>query len=221
MLKKLFIIPYYGEWPEWMSKYTEQMSRLKKYGYDFYITNDIDDFCRRAREVLDIDIELDPGTSKLHDFRTAFGLMYQDILEGYDFWGITDLDCVYGNILNFMPDEDLKDLDIWSNHHNYICGPWTLFKNIEKVNNLFKKFHGWHGLMAEKNNQNPGRWTEQEYSDIVDREHELGNINRKYTFYQGKDPNIDNNLKLVEDKLFDGDDQIMMFHFNRKKRWPI
>lgn len=221
MLKKLFIIPYFGEFPRWISQYMWHIKHLAKYGYEFLITQDLADFVSRAKKYLDIDVGIEPGTSKSHDLRSAFGLMYQDKLDGYDYWGITDLDCVYGNIPHFMTDEELSVLDIWSNHHNYICGPWTLFKNTEEINRLFEKFPGWRGLMSDINNPNPGRWTEQEYSAIVDREHESGSINRKYTFFQGKDPSITDNLSLKGDELFEGQDQIMTFHFNRTKEWPL
>lgn len=220
MIRKLFITPWSGDFPSWMDKYKDHINHLGKYGYDWLITTDMDDFSIRAREALGLEANITPGTPLLHNYRTAYGLMYADKLKGYDYWGITDFDCVYGEIPNFISDKKLLGLDIWSNDGSYICGPWTLFKNTEKVNNLFRLVPQWEGLMQSLDRQ-PGRWTEVEYSQVVDNEHNVGNINRLYTHFQGKNPDIWQNLTLKDDKLFDAEDEIMMFHFNHTKIWPL
>lgn len=220
MLKKLFLIPWIGDFPIWMPQYREHIKHLKKYGYDFYISNDEDDFATRVEKTLGFSPVITRGSSLSHNYRSAFGLMYQDILKDYDFWGITDLDCVYGNISHFNDDIDLEEIDIWSNHHNYICGPWTLFKNTDRINTLFKKVPNWEELMRSTT-LHPGRWTEVEFSQAVDKEHNAGEIYREYTHYQGKDPNIWFNLSFKDGMLYDDKEEIMTFHFNRHKIWPL
>lgn len=216
MIKKLIITPFFGDLPEWMDDYIENIESLKKYGYDWLPFYDVDEFSKRIREKLGIEPDIRVGTSDPHNFRTAYGVLFEEELEGYDFWGITDLDCVYGRIKQFMPDSALSKLDVWSNHHNYVCGPWTMFRNTEKVNRLFELVPNWQGHMMAKNDH-PGRWTEQEFSKAI----EEADIALKYTHFQGKDPSVDENLHWEDDILMDGEDEIMMFHFNRKKRWPI
>ena len=216
MLKKLLITPWSGSFPDWFNETLKEMIGLEKYGYDWLITSDMKDFYQRAEDKLGITPNIVPGGSRLHNYRSAYGLLYEEELKGYDYWGITDLDCVYGRINKFMPDEKLEKLDIWSNHHSYICGPWTMFKNTEKVNNLFKQVPDWQTHMTSTNSH-PGRWTEEEYSRAVEK----SGLSYLYTFFQGHDPSITTNLRKVKGKLFDGDDEIMMFHFNRSKRWPL
>lgn len=220
MLRKLFITPYFGDLPEWIDKYEANMKSLEKYGYDWLLVTDLDDFLSRIWMILGEEPQIIPGTSRSHNFRTAFGLLFAKELEGYDFWGITDLDCVYGKVDNFLADEELGTLDIWSNHHNYICGPWTLFRNNELVNNLFREVPNWHELMFDQHSH-AGRWTEVEYSEMVDALADQGRVRREYTHYQGQDPNDTSKLTYKNGMLFDGDDEIMMFHFNRTKIWPL
>lgn len=219
-MKKLFITPWFGDFPSWMGKYTEHIKHLEPLGYDWFIPTDLDDFCERIRTTLDIEPNIEPNTSRSHNYRTAFGLLYADKLKDYDFWGLTDFDCVYGKVDNFIPDAKLSELDIHSNHHNYICGPWTLFRNNDTVNNLFRKVPNWKQLMSDTTSH-AGRWTEVEYSQTVDQEHDAGNIRRLYTFFQGKDPDIWENLSMKDGALYDGEKEIMMFHFNRFKKWPL
>lgn len=220
MLKKLFITPYFGEFPSWIEKYNDNRRTLEQYGYEWFTPTDEEEFKKRIKDTLGITAVITQGESFSHNYRTAFGAMYQDKLKDYDYWGITDFDCVYGNIPHFLPDTELEKWDIHSNHHNYICGPWTLFRNTDKINNLYQLVPQWGRLMTEINDH-PGRWTEIEYSQIVDREHEVGNIKRLYTHYQGLDPNDDSELSYVEGSLYDHGTEIMMFHCNRKKRWPL
>lgn len=218
-MKKLLICPWFGPFPEWFNKYQTHIEFLKKYGYDFLFPTDLEDFKARIKDKLGIEATIISGTSDPHNFRVAYGLLFAKELAGYDYWGITDLDCVYGKIDDFMPDENLAKLDIWSNHHNYICGPWTLFKNTETVNNLFRDVANWRELMSDRSV--PGRWTENEFTEIVDQVHREGKINQRYTFWQGHDVNDDSEITFDDGKLFDHGDEIMMFHFNRHKRWPL
>lgn len=219
MIKKLIITPWFGDFPEWVTKYWDNIDQLTKYGYDWLPMTDLNEFKEKATRALGSTPDITPGTSRSHNFRTAFGLIFQEDLKGYDFWGITDLDCVYGDVSKFVPDDTLEKVDIQSNHHDYICGPWTLFRNNETINNLFKLVPNWKELMFDTRSH-AGRWTEVEYSQMIDKEHEAGHINRLYTHYQGKDPNDTSNLSFRDGKLYDGEDEIMMFHFNRTKQYP-
>lgn len=74
---------------------------------------------------------------KLCDFKPAYGFLFGEIIEGYDFWGHGDLDVVYGNIRTFMTDEILKNFDIVSSRHDYITGTFCLYRNNKMANELF------------------------------------------------------------------------------------
>lgn len=217
MIKKLFIICWFGPYPEELNRWVANMEYLKPYGYDYLIFSNLKLFEQRVREKLGIEPFIIEGTGKPWDYRGALGVLFEDEIKGYDYWGHTDFDCVYGDVNSFMPDTELVKYDIWSNHHNYICGPWTLYRNTETVNNIFRQCPDWKERMEEPKATG---WVEAGFSEMVDKLHEEGKINRLYTFWQGYDPNIDFYIEFKDGKLYDGDASIMMFHYNRRKRLP-
>ena len=76
---------------------------------------------------------------KLCEFKPAFGALFSEYLETYDFWGITDLDVVYGRIREFMNEETLAYYDVICVRNDYITACCMLFKNTEYINTLFEK----------------------------------------------------------------------------------
>ena len=74
-----------------------------------------------------------PKPYDICSLRPAYGLIFQDELMGYDFWGHVDLDVIFGNILKFIPDATL------STHDRILCrGALSIYRNIERVNHAFK-----------------------------------------------------------------------------------
>lgn len=216
MLKKLMIVPWFGPLPSWFPYWKENFDRLAQYGYDLLMPRDVNEFKARARRILDVECPVKEGEGKVHDYRLSFGKLFEAELKGYDFYGHTDLDCVYGKIDNFVTEAMLESCDIHSNHHNYICGPWTLYRNVDLVNNLFFEHPQWREeLISER----VSGWGEVEYSQIVDRHAKQG-LRLMYTHWQGKDPMVDENLRWRGESLYDGADEIFMFHFRHLKRWP-
>lgn len=71
---------------------------------------------------------------KLCDFRPAYGLIYEEMLKGYDFWGYSDFDVVFGDIRAKLS-EDILD------SHDKIqpFGHLTFYRNCEKINTLFRE----------------------------------------------------------------------------------
>lgn len=205
--KKIFILPFFGKLPEWMSKWKKNMENLN---YDYIIDTNLEDFKDRVKRVLKIDCFIENGTGKVWDFRPALGLLYEKEIEGYTHWGHTDFDCVYGDVDKFEP----KCYDIWSNHHNYIMGAWTIYKNTPLINKLFMIYSDWREKMV---GSKPLGWAEKEYTQTIDS---ICNIKVVYTHNQTKSPDNFDNLKLINKKLYDGEDEIMMAHFRHTKVYP-
>jgi len=80
-----------------------------------------------------------PRPYKLCDLRPSYGLVFSDLLEGYDFWGHCDIDLVFGNIRSFVTAEILNRHDVVTVKKDYIAGFFSLFRNNEKLNTLFTK----------------------------------------------------------------------------------
>jgi len=74
---------------------------------------------------------------KLCDYKPAYGFLFPDIIEDYDFWGHGDIDVIYGNIRKFMTEDILNTYDIISSRHDYITGSFCLFRNNKQMNTLF------------------------------------------------------------------------------------
>lgn len=76
---------------------------------------------------------------KLNDFKPAYGFVFPEIVEKYDFWGHSDLDIIYGNIREFLNDEMLSRYDFISLRHDYTTGCFCLYRNNKKINTLFMR----------------------------------------------------------------------------------
>jgi hypothetical protein len=74
---------------------------------------------------------------KLCDFKPAYGFIFNEIISDYNFWGISDIDIVYGDIRKFITDDILNNYEVISSRHDYITGSFCLFRNDIKVNTLF------------------------------------------------------------------------------------
>ena len=70
---------------------------------------------------------------KLCDFRGAYGDIFCNELEGYDFWGFGDTDLIYGNIREFFTEQILNHFDLISG-----WGHLTLYRNIDACNLFYK-----------------------------------------------------------------------------------
>lgn len=209
IMKKIMIAPYFGPLPAWFEKF-----RLPK-GYDLLLDTDSEAFKKRVKEKLGIDCPITPGTGKSNDLRCAFGLLYEEEIKNYDYWGTVDFDMVFSdNIDEWFPDEVLITLDVWSNHNTYVCGPWTMFRNNHQVCHLFKEFSEWKEKMTDPVLNG---WIEKEYSRVV----EQSGIKYKYSFHQGypwtKTPNIEKRDGILyQDRI-----GIPMFHFRHSKKFPL
>lgn len=210
-MKKKLILPWFGPYPVWLHRWVGNMERLKKYGYDYEIFSDLELFKQRVRDKLDIEPNIESGTGKPWDYRPAFGVLFEDELKGYDMWGHTDFDCVYGNPDHFIPDSFLETVDIYANHIDYISGPWSLYKNTKRVNELFYLTDCWKDLMLKE----PNGWVEKEFTKTAN-EH----VNIKYVLNQTKNWNDFSNLRRIGDELYEGDQEVFMAHFRRTKEYP-
>jgi hypothetical protein len=207
-LKKILITPYFGTFPEWMDKF-----EVPK-GYDWFLDTDLDAFKKRVKDKLGIDYPGTYGSGKVWDYRCALGLLYEEEIKGFDFWGTVDFDVVFGDVNKFFPDEELTKLDIWSNHDSYVCGFWSLYRNCKDVNELFMKYPFWEDKLSTPDCLG---WVEQQYSKLL----EQSGLRYKYSMFQGDPYHPPFNLKKEDGKLYQDGVEIAMLHFRRDKKWPL
>lgn len=70
---------------------------------------------------------------KLCDFKPAFGHLFEDYIKEYDWWGWTDCDLIYGDILSF-----LNEINFYSFEKINYHGHFSLIKNNKKMNLMYR-----------------------------------------------------------------------------------
>jgi len=88
----------------------------------------------------------------LHDLKPAYGTIFEDYLESYDFWGHTDIDMIYGDIKKFITDNILRKYDVITSRDKYLAGFFTLYKNCKKTNRLYKKCPSYKKIFLDSDN---------------------------------------------------------------------
>jgi hypothetical protein len=96
----------------------------------------LDELRAIASKKLGLELSIKYGY-KLCDFKPAYGVIFSDIIAGYDFWGHTDIDIIFGSIREFMTDQLLEEYDLISVRPDWLTGCFMLYRNIDKVNYLF------------------------------------------------------------------------------------
>lgn len=77
------------------------------------------------------DVKID-SPYKLCDYRPAYGVIFEDYLQGYDFWGFYDCDLIYGNIRNYFTEELLEKYD-----KLLMLGHTQIYRNTEEANHFY------------------------------------------------------------------------------------
>ena len=205
--------------PPWMDKFIENYeATLKPNGYDLLIDTDIERFRDRVRDRLLIEYPGTYGTGKVWDYRCALGILYREELEGFDYWGHCDLDVVFGDVAHFLPDSELSRVDVYSSHNEYVCGCFSLYKNVTAVNYLFMRHPDWREFL---NKPEPNAWVEKEFSRILEK----SGLSYAYDFLQGdpwdKAPRLKKDNNRLYQYIHNNWQEIMFFHFRHSKRWPL
>ena len=86
---------------------------------------------------------------KLCDIRPLLGYLHPDLIDGFDCWGYTDIDVIYGNIRSIYTPQVLQH-EIISSHPNIAAGHFTLIRNIPRLNLSFTRVRGWKNLISRK-----------------------------------------------------------------------
>jgi len=144
---------YFGKFPGWINVLL--LSCAHNPTIDFIILTDQDAvpkapqnvrfvrllpsaFADFAAEKLGVAVNLS-SSYKVCDFKPLYGLLFEDYLKGWDYWGYTDLDVVYGDIRRFLSMRGLESYDVFTARHEYLVGHFTLFRNNEPMRNLFRQ----------------------------------------------------------------------------------
>jgi hypothetical protein len=158
----IFLMPYFGCFPEWFTFYLESCRWNPTIDWVFFtdctIPENTPDNVRFVQISFEeyqklvserLDIKFKPESSyKVCDIRPAFGQVHQEYIEGYDYFGFGDVDVIYGNLREFYTD-DVLQYNVLSTHANRVSGHLFLIKNDEQWLNAFRKIPNWQQSMSQ------------------------------------------------------------------------
>ncbi|MFT0213466.1 DUF6625 family protein [Pseudomonas sp. F1_0610] len=156
MKKLVVLIPYFGKLPAWFPIFLKSCE-LNPH-VDWYFFTDVDcskykvsnvffvnltfnEYCKDISEKLSINF-YPSSPYKLCDLKPVLGYLNKDIISKYEFWAFSDIDLVYGDLLNYYGDL-MSKYDLISNHQNRISGHLTLIRSSSGLENLFLKILNW------------------------------------------------------------------------------
>ena len=145
------IIPYFGSFPNYFQLFLNSCSynttvdwtiitdntQLYYYPQNVKVVHmTFSELKNKIQNRFDFQVSLD-SVHKLCEFKPAYGYIFSEYIEGYDFWGYGDLDLIYGDFRKFITDEILDKYP-----KIFKLGHLTLIKNELCFNEMFKnKYH--------------------------------------------------------------------------------
>lgn len=158
------IVTWFGTWPIWFPAFLRSCELNPS--IDWFIFTDcpqpqgfhadnvrflpitIDEFNHLASQKIGRTIKL-PNAYKLCDYKPAYGLIFEDYIYDFDFWGHCDVDVIWGNIRKFITEDLLSEYTIISSRRNILSGHFCLYKNKDKINRLFQTFPDYYEVLTD------------------------------------------------------------------------
>ena len=156
MKKIIILIPYFGKWPEWIDLFLETCKHNPTIDWLFFTDcGEPQNKCPNVRYIHMTFAELNRLISsklgmgvniinpyKLCDFKSAYGVIFDEHIRGYDYYGYGDIDVIYGDIRKFATDDVLQH-DFISFHGDRVSGHLALFKNCEAAKRKYLEVSDW------------------------------------------------------------------------------
>ena len=157
------------------------------------------------------------------EIRPAYGVLFEDMLTGCDWWGWFDLDVVFGRVRQFATDELLGASDLITiDPPGVLSGPLTLMRNIPTTVNLFRQQEDWRHIFEDECYHN---FDERGIGKLVRGAGLRVSCNREWQGHDhepGHHP-VPRLQRRPDGGLWDEakDREVALFHFSRTKSWPI
>ena len=148
----MLILPYFGKFNNYFPLFLRSCGANPS--FDFLIITDdanpygyptnvhvvrmtFDEFKTKAARKLGFEPCL-PSPYKLCDFKPAYGLLFEEHLDGYDYWGHCDCDLLFGDLDSMLSPILERNYD-----KVFAAGHLTLYRNTSENNRRFMKpFNG-------------------------------------------------------------------------------
>jgi hypothetical protein len=167
-MKIAFINVYFGKWPMWFPAFLQSCRHNPSVNWFLFtdcpipettlenvkfIPFTMAEFNALASRKLDLDIQLS-FPRKVCDFKSAFGVLFEEYLQGFDFWGHCDIDIIWGDIRSFVTESILQESQVISGCNDRVVGHCTLWKNEPQVNELFKFVPEYREILTDRQYRN-------------------------------------------------------------------
>lgn len=148
--KVALLIPYFGKVPDYFDLWAQ--SAGKNENFTFFLFSDLpfnvepyrnirlvnmsfEQLKTDLQNLMDFKISL-KTPYKLCDYKPAYGHVFADYIQEFDFWGFCDIDLILGDIGQFITDELLERCDklLFSGH-------FCLMRNEDRMNLLYRRMY--------------------------------------------------------------------------------
>ena len=142
----IFIIPYFGKLPIYLPAFLHSIIPLQDSVDFLFITNceeineistpknfkvKISSFEEMQRCILEKKLGHVYDPYKLCDYKPLFGLIFDEDIQGYKYWGHCDIDVMMGDVIGFLNKINYAIYDRIG-----VAGHFTLYKNKKEINEL-------------------------------------------------------------------------------------
>ena len=143
---KCIVCVYFGNVPNYYDLWLKSVHYNKDYDFvlvtdsivpmsekNFTVINmELTSFEKLARKKLSMKLSI-TYSYKLCDFKPVYGIILQDYLADYEYWGYCDLDIILCDLNKFITTEMLEKYD-----KIFPLGHFALYRNTPEVNNRYK-----------------------------------------------------------------------------------
>lgn len=139
------IIPYWGKFPPFFTLFLQSCKNNPSIDWLFITDNQITEVAANIRVLKmsfdDLKILLKQkfgfpvalgNAYKLCDLKPAYGYIFENEINGYDFWGHCDVDLIFGDIRKFLKNSVFQKYD-----KILTCGHLSIFRNNYDTNRWF------------------------------------------------------------------------------------
>lgn len=160
----ILIVPYFGCWPQWFEYFLKSCTENPTIHWLFYTDCSLSEeipanisfkeikFYEYKKLVSDqLGICFSPDNPyKLCDLKPALGYIHEHEIKAYDFWGVSDIDLVYGDLRSYFTNERLNKYEFHSTHKRRVSGHLFLAKNNKKMREAFMQIKDWEKLLSDQ-----------------------------------------------------------------------
>jgi hypothetical protein len=146
-----FVVVYFGKWPIWFPAFLRSCKNNPTINWMFFTDcgspahhppnvvfydKTLSEMRELIRKKIGKEATLEDAY-KVCDYKPTFGMLFDEYLQDFDFWGHCDIDIIFGDIRKYTTQDILDKYDIFSTRKGMISGHFSLFRNILRINQLF------------------------------------------------------------------------------------